>query len=227
MTLRPLALPLLALALIGAGCQTIERTPGRADKVVEDGPRPDRVEEALLEKIEEEPERPEHWYRLAAHYEQGLRYSEAYAAYARFQQELGKLEDKAKLPMERRSTLGLWHLGMLADRLGDAKLALKLFVELIDRRPQKIEAARANSHFQDAYLFLAQYYYRTEKDDKAYQYVMIHRELGGTRGDGILIGLERRKAARGGANAKSVGAGAQRGEQDGARPAAADKSGQR
>ncbi|HBP22770.1 MAG TPA: hypothetical protein DEA08_33945 [Planctomycetes bacterium] len=184
------------LAWLAGGCTTTEKINGKEYAVADpDEPKVDRREEALKEKLEEEPENVQGWFLLARHYQEDLRFRSAYVCYLEFQRLVNKAEEDQNVPMARRATVGLWHLSRIALQLGNGNAARKHMIELLDRQPKSIEQARLNPHFRDTHLSLGQIYYREGKNDRAYLHIMIHKELGGAEGDAILIGIEKRKAA--------------------------------
>ena len=89
--------------------------------------------------------------------------------------------------LRERETLGLDALGRLALRLGFGEAAEAHFVELLQRQPASLAQAKRNPHFQIAHLRLAEIYLAREKYEKAHLHAMIHRELGGTQADTVLI----------------------------------------
>jgi tetratricopeptide (TPR) repeat protein len=186
---------LVCLLFPFVGCETVEVIGGKEYPVSEE-PEPDRQEESLLEALEENPDDVRAWYALAKHYETGLRLSESYAAYERFQAQVDRLEKAQDLKGAQRSTLGHWHMSKLSLRLGDVNRAANHCLQVLDRQPEKLAQAKANPHFQDTHFILAQLFFREGDDKKAHLHVMIHKELGGTRGDGILIGLTERRDAK-------------------------------
>lgn len=190
------SLCLAPLAFVAGGCTTTERINGKEYEVRDpDEEQVDRREEALKEKLEEEPENLQAWFMLGRHYEDDLRYRSAYLCYAEFQRLANRAEEDQNVDMPRRATVGLWHLSRVALRLGRGDAARKHMLELLDRQPKSIDKARLNPHFRETHLSLAQIYYREGKNERAHLHVMIHKELGGAEGDAILIGIEKRKAA--------------------------------
>lgn len=181
---------LLTGALLG-GCTTVEKVNG-VEYPVEDGPREDETEKALVEMLEENEDNLQAWYALGEHYEKGLRYNAAYQAYSNFQVRLTKREEKDKLTWPQRATLGYDSLARVALKLGSADTALLSSTEVLKRQPKSIKIAKHNPHFRIAHLRLARIYFAKEENEKAHLHAMIHKELGGQDSDGILIGLDER-----------------------------------
>jgi hypothetical protein len=196
------AATLLLGGAVGAGCQTVEKVNG-LEYAVEDGPREDEDENSILAALEEDPDNLRAWFALGGHYEKGLRFKESYSAYGNFQQRLGTKENEEGLDYSKRSTVGYDALGRIATKLGSVEAARLNSVELLKRQPKSLKVAKQNPHFRVGHLRLAQIYFQREEDEKAHLHAMIHRELGGTHADGILIGLQEReeRKARGKKNA--------------------------
>ena len=186
---------LLTGALFG-GCTTVEKING-VEYPVEDGPREDETETALLEAIEENDDNLQAWYALGDHYEKGLRDQEAYNAFRNFQVRLDVAEGKRKVEYPQRATLGLDAMARLALKLRSADAAKASSVEVLKRQPKSLKLAKNNPHFRLAHLRLAQIYYAREENEQAHLHAMIHKELGGKDSDGILIGLDERSRRRG------------------------------
>ncbi|MBL4845387.1 MAG: hypothetical protein JKY65_07675 [Planctomycetes bacterium] len=182
----------LLLGALGAGCETVEKING-IEYPVEDGPKDDATEVAILAALDEDPENLNAWFALGEHYEKGLRFQDSYSAYGNFQVRLDAQEKKGGLELEQRATVGLDALGRVAIRLGSVGAAYGNSVELLKRQPKSLKAAKHNPHFRIAHLRLAQIHFQREEDEKAHLHAMIHKELGGTRSDGILIGLQERE----------------------------------
>jgi len=181
---------LLTGALFG-GCTTVEKING-VEYPVEDGPREDETEVALLEAIEENDDNLQAWYALGEHYEKGLRNEEAYNVFRNFQVRLDAAEAKRKVPYPQRATLGLDAMARLAIKLRSANAAKASCIELLKRQPKSLKLAKHNPHFRIAHLRLAQIYFAREENEQAHLHAMIHKELGGNESDGILIGLDER-----------------------------------
>jgi tetratricopeptide (TPR) repeat protein len=181
---------LLSGTLFG-GCTTVEKING-VEYPVEDSPREDETEKALIEALEENDENLPAWFALGEHYEKGLRYDASYNAFRNFQLRLSTAEEKQKVPLVQQATLGLDAMARLALKLGSTDPARLCCVELLRRQPKSLKTAKHNPHFRIAHLRLAKIYFAREEDEQAHLHAMIHKELGGTQSDGILIGLDER-----------------------------------
>lgn len=181
---------LLGGVLLG-GCTTVEKING-VEYPVEDGPREDETETALLEAIEEDDQNLAAWFALGEHYEKGLRYDDSYNAFREFQLRLTIAEKERGVPLPQQATLGLDAMARLALKLRTTEPAKLCSIELLKRQPKSLKLAKHNPHFRIAHLRLAQIYYAREENKKAHLHAMIHKELGGTQSDGILIGLDER-----------------------------------
>lgn len=190
------AASLLLSGLLCGGCTTVEKING-VEYPVEDGPREDKKETAILEALEEDENNLAAWLALGAHYEEGLRYEDAYSSYRNFQGRLDVVEKNQKVKLQQRATLGYDALARLALLVGSPGPARLCCIELLKRQPKSLKAAKHNPHFRIAHLRLAQIYFEREENEKAHMHAMIHKELGGKGSDGILIGLDERARQKG------------------------------
>jgi len=184
---------LLTGALFG-GCTTVEKING-VEYPVEDSPREDETEVALLEAIEDNDDNLQAWYALGEHYEKGLRNEQSYNAFLNFQFRLDAAEKKQKIELPQRATLGLNSLARVAIKLRSPDLEA-ICIEQLKRQPKSLKLAKHNPHFRLAHLRLARIYFAREENEQAHLHAMIHKELGGKDSDGILIGLDERSRQR-------------------------------
>jgi len=167
------------------------------------------TERELLDAVEDEPERAGRWWALGDYYESQRRYADALAAYEELQARI----ERGAHATGKRYTGGLFLIGKMHARLGDAAEAARYMHAVLEHEPDQPTAASRNGNFREAHFTLGWLYLRHGQLDLAERHLEAFRTLtpGSFRADGLLIEVadaRRRRAALEGALVSNHGAAA-------------------
>src|SRR5690606_30025974 len=150
---------LAALLVPLAGCITEERIPGKPEHRVyseyEEEDYQDKTEEALVERVEDEPDSSRAWWALGDYYERKKRYPDALRAYEEMQLRIQQEEQKSG----KRYTGGLYLIGKMHYFLRDYPSAVRYMEAVLQLQPADVAQAALRKDFKEAHLLLGQIYY--------------------------------------------------------------------